>query len=254
MKRDLGYFGESHKGYLMHYARIAMIALVVAALVGFADARPLHVLIVGGGTSHDFNRWWKEADSRILAESKEPAFAPVYTDRPAKAAREIADADVLLLATNQSGFSAPDVRAALAAHADAGKGIVLLHAGTWYNYKDWPEFNATYVGGGARGHDKIGEFEVTVTEPDHPLMKGLPAKFKVIDELYHMEPDPKAAAIEVLATATSPVTGKTFPSIWIVKHPKARIVAIALGHDGRVHDLDVYKSLLKNATEWVAEH
>jgi uncharacterized protein len=252
MTRDLGYFGDFKRGHPMRYARIAIIALVVAMSVGLAQTRALHVLIVGGGSSHDFNRWWKEADAKILAESKDPAFAPVYTNQPAEAAREMADANVLLLATNQPGFSAPAVRAALQAHADAGKGIVLLHAGTWYNYKDWPEFNTTYVGGGARGHDKIGEFEVTVTEPDHPLMRGLPAKFKVTDELYHMEPDPKGAATEVLATATSPITGKTFPSIWIVKHPKARIVAIALGHDGRVHDLETYKSLLKNATEWVA--
>jgi len=162
------------------------------------------------------------------------------------------DADVLVMPVNQLGFSAPAIRTAMQMHTDAGKGIVLLHAGTWYMYKDWPEYNSTYVGGGAHGHDKLGEFEVTVTQPDHPLMKGVPARFKVTDELYHMEPDPKGTSIEVLATATSPLTGKTFLSIWVVKHPKARIAAISLGHDGRVHDLDAYKALLGNATQWVA--
>jgi type 1 glutamine amidotransferase len=234
--------------------RIVGFAMVVLLIVGagFAEATATKVLIIGGGTSHDFDKWWKQADAKTLSEYKDPAFAPTYTDRPADAAAQIPDADVLLLPVNQPGFSAPAIRTALQAHADAGKGIVLLHAGTWYNFKDWPEFNLTYVGGGAKSHDKLGEFEVTVTQPDHPLMKGLPARFKVTDELYHVEVDPKGTAIEVLATATSPITGKTYPSIWIVKHPKARIAAITLGHDGRVHDLEIYKTLLRNATRWVA--
>jgi len=49
------------------------------------------------------------------------------------------------------------------------------------------------------------------------------------------------------------MSGKTFPSVWIVKHPHCRIVCIALGHDGRVHDLPAYKKLLVNAVNWVSE-
>ena len=178
-------------------------------------------------------RWWKEADGKILSESKEPGFAPVYSGDPVEAARMMADMDVLLLPTNQAGFSAPAVRSALQAHADAGKGIVLLHAGVWYNFKDWPDFNASYVGGGARSHDKLGEFEVTITQPDHPLMKGVPAKFKVTDELYHVVPDPKGTPIEVLATATSlRSTGRRFRASGSSSIRRARVVAIALGHDG----------------------
>ena len=64
--------------------------------------------------------------------------------------------------------------------------------------------------------------------------------------------DPQATPIETLATATSPKTGKTFPSVWIVKHPKARIVCIAPGHDARAHDLPEYKKLLQNAVTWAA--
>ena len=64
--------------------------------------------------------------------------------------------------------------------------------------------------------------------------------------------DPQATPIETLATATSPKTGKTFPSVWIVKHPKARIVCIAPGHDARTHDLPDYKKLLQNAVTWAA--
>ena len=36
----------------------------------------------------------------------------------------------------------------------------------------------------------------------------------------------------------------------ITQHPRARIVAITLGHDGRVHDLPAFKTLLVNAVTW----
>ena len=68
-------------------------------------------------------------------------------------------------------------------------------------------------------------------------MAGLPEKFKISDELYNFIPDPQGTPIEVLAQATSPLSGKTFPQVWIVKHPKAKIVCITLGHDGAAHDL-----------------
>ena len=38
----------------------------------------------------------------------------------------------------------------------------------------------------------------------------------------------------------------------MVKHPKARIVGITLGHDARAHDLPAYQTLLKNAVQWAA--
>jgi hypothetical protein len=37
-----------------------------------------------------------------------------------------------------------------------------------------------------------------------------------------------------------------------VKHPRARIVAIAPGHDGRVHELPEFKLLLGNSVAWAA--
>jgi type 1 glutamine amidotransferase len=57
----------------------------------------------------------------------------------------------------------------------------------------------------------------------------------------------------VLATATSPRTGKTFPSIWTVKHDTAKIAAIAAGHDARAHELPAFKQLLINAVTWTVK-
>jgi type 1 glutamine amidotransferase len=93
-------------------------------------------------------------------------------------------------------------------------------------------------------------------KPDHPVMKGVPASFEVEDELYYTnaEPDKIAAGtapIEVLAETSPSVRFKQpHPSVWVTRHPTARVVGIALGHDERVHDLAPFKTLLVNAVRW----
>jgi type 1 glutamine amidotransferase len=144
------------------------------------------------------------------------------------------------------------LRKAIFDFAEGGKGLLLVHPALWYNWPDWPEYNRALVGGGARSHDKYGEFEVRVEAPRHPIMAGVPDAFKITDELYHFEPARDGAAIEVLASGKNLQTGKTYPSVWIVKHPRARIVCIALGHDGAAHESSSYKTILLNALQWAA--
>jgi len=208
------------------------------------------VLLVGGGTSHDFNKFFNLADTEIL---KSAGFAVNYTEDAATTARELPRVDVVVLSVNKAGWDTPDVRAALFDFANAGKGIVLLHAGVWLNYPKWLEYNAQIVGGMSRGHDRLGEYEVKVLNAAHPITKGVPASFRIVDELYYFNPDPKGTPIEVLAeTSVSTGTKKAHPSVWLVKHPKARIAGIALGHDARAHDHAAFKALFQNAVQWAA--
>ncbi len=206
------------------------------------------ILVVGGGSSHDFKRWFDTADVATLRAMG--GVSVNYTENPEVAARELPKVDVLVSSTNRKGFDTPEFREALMALVDSGKGLVLLHPGVWYNWP-WPEYNKMLAGGGARGHDRLGEFEVKILK-EHPVTKGVASSFKVTDELYLVTPDPAGAAIVVLAsTSAALTTKKEHPSVWVVSHPKARIVCIALGHDGRVHDLPEYKTLLTNAVNWV---
>jgi len=207
------------------------------------------VLVVGGGSSHDFQKWFNKVDIPTIQQAGK--YAVYYTEDVATATKELPGATVLVSSTNQRGFDTPEFRAALFAFADSGKGIVLLHPGLWYSWP-WPEYNKVLAGGGARSHDALGPFEVKVLK-EHPVTKGLPQSFKVIDELYQVKQDPSGTPIDVLAqTSTSAATRKEHPSVWIVQHPKARIVCIALGHDGRVHEMPEFKTLLGNAVNWAA--
>ncbi len=209
----------------------------------------IKVLIVGGGSSHDFQRWFNTADVAILRAAG--GFSVNYTESSAVTAKALEDSDVVVSSTNQRGFDTPELRAAWMKFADAGKGILLLHPAVWYNWP-WPDYNRLFVGGGSRSHDAIHEFDVNILK-EHPVTMGLPKTFKAVDELYHVNADTNGAPIEVLAqTSVANNTKKEHPSIWLVNHPKARIVGIALGHDGRVHDLPEWKRLLVNAVNWAS--
>lgn len=205
------------------------------------------VLIVGGGDSHDYPAWFQRADSAILAG----AGATVsYTAEPAEVTSRLATADVLYQTANQP-LTDPALRAAIFAHVEEGRGLIVGHAGAWFNWADWPEYNRTLVSGGARAHRNLGEFTVNVTESSHPVMRGVPASFTLTDELYRFQRDAEGPEIEVLATAREVETGEVYPIVWTVAHPDARILVNTLGHDGDAHEHPAYQQILRNALAWV---
>jgi type 1 glutamine amidotransferase len=207
------------------------------------EIAPSKILIVGGGSSHDFEKWFHRADSALLKAT--------YTSNVAQIAAALPEVNVLYLSNNQP---IPDAatRKGIFDFLDAGKGLILGHAANWYNWKDWPEYNRDIVGGGSRGHEKYQDFEVTIVDESSPITAGVPKTFRVKDELYGYVKDPQGPDIHVLATGKSLESGKEWPVVFTVAHPKARIVGITLGHDGAAHDGEPYQRLLQNAAAWAA--
>ena len=205
-------------------------------------------LLIGGGASHDYEKWFNEVDSKFLDESGR--YTARYFEPQELTVDLVRSSDVLMISANKA-FPDRAVREAIFAHVNDGKGLVLLHPGLWYNWSDWPEFNRQLAGGGSRGHDRFGEFEVKVTKPGHALMEAVPASFRISDELYYFEPDAAGTPIESLAEAHSIPKNKTYPQVFVVNHPKARVVGITLGHDGKAHELPSFQRLILNALDWV---
>ncbi|MEO5995845.1 MAG: ThuA domain-containing protein [Chitinophagaceae bacterium] len=221
----------------------------VHSSVSKGGSKPIRTLIVGGGSSHDFNRWYKQADAETLSRD---GFATVtYISNPDSMMYFLPATDVLYLCFNQP-INNPVSRKAILDFIAAGKGLVLGHAALWYNWKDWPEYNIEVVSGGTRGHDRYGSFEVNIVNESHPVTKGVQKKFTLKDELYRYELDPKGPGIEVLATANVAGSDRMSSSVFVVKNSKARIVGIALGHDAESHNIPEYQTLLRNAVQWVA--
>ena len=203
------------------------------------------VLIVGGGSSHDFVKFFGGTDKATLT----PVVGWVDFTQNLNGIPAILDrVDVLLLSANQPISSA--TKKALIDYANRGGAIVAHHPGTWYAWRNFPDWNKEIIGGGTKGHDALGPFTMKITNAEHAITKGVTAEFEITDELYNYNADPATTPIEVLATATSRKSGKEFPQVFVVKHPKARIVGLTLGHDARAHDLPEYQTLLKNAVIW----
>ncbi len=208
----------------------------------------INVLSIGGGTSHDFGKWFNENDSVGISVMTDARVD--YTEKLQGLPDEILKHDVIYLCANQALDSL--TRVSIMSFVDTGHGMVIIHPACWYNWLDWPEYNRTLVGGGTTKHDKYGDFIVTVNDTEHPLMRDVPTTFRVTDELYHFERDEQGTPIKVLATAKNMTTGETYPAVWIVQHPKARIVCITLGHDGATHQNPAFHTLLKNSIQWAA--
>lgn len=226
-----------------------LIILLAAGNLAFAQSgKTIRTLLVGGGASHDFDRWYRQAD---VATLEKDGFATVkYTDQIDSVLPFLPETDVLLLSNNQP-MEDPDLRKAIFDFVKSGKGLVLAHAATWYNWEDWPEYNRQLVGGGSRGHNPYGEFEVRIVKR-HPVTKKVKKPFTLEDELYHIETDPEGPGMEVLATGKAAGSDEIFPVLWISKQPGSRIVGFTLGHDAKSHDLPVYQTILKNAVKWAA--
>lgn len=233
----------------------ALAATLISAAETPASPKRVHewgtgvkALLIGGGASHDYEKWFNEYDSKVLNDSGR--YTARYYEPQELTVEMVQSADVLMISANKA-FPDPAVRAAIFAHVEAGKGLVLLHPGVWYNWRDWPEFNRQLAGGGSRGHDRLGDFEVKIIQPNHDIVKGVPATFAITDELYWFEPDAAGTPTESLADADSKQKMRAYQQVFLVKHPKARIAAITLGHDGRAHEHPAFQKLVLNALDWV---
>ena len=145
------------------------------AATSFTWGASPRVLLAGGGSAHDFQKWFNEKDTAIL---KGAGCSVNYTESPDVAAAELRNADVFVMSTNQPSFSSLGFRKALDGFLASGKGVVFLHPGVWYNFRDWPEFNRVLVGGGSRGHDRIKEFGVSIVEARSSGRRRPPGKIQ----------------------------------------------------------------------------
>lgn len=210
-------------------------------------AKPLRVLLVGSGTSHDFPRFFLGTDKVTLIAAG--GMDVTATPNLAEALALLPQADALVFSGNHDQFGSEEFQKALNDFADQRKGLVFLHAATW-DHSAWKGYNERFINGKTPSHGK-GEFVVTVKDLQSPIMKGVPESFEIFDENYRFEPGPKSR-FEVCAE-NAPDGGKDpHASVWTVKDPKTRIVCITLGHDERAHDHPAYKTILINAVNWVA--
>ena len=163
-----------------------------------------------------------------------------------------------------------------------GGGLVVVHAAD-NAFPEWPEFNEMIALGGWGGrNEKSGpmarwrdgkivfdtapgaggthgaqhEFLVETRDPEHPILKGLPAQWRhASDELYSKLRGP-AKNLTVLATAFAAPdkggTGENEPVLMTIGYGQGRVFHTVLGHGPQAMSGFGFQVTLARGSEWAA--
>jgi type 1 glutamine amidotransferase len=193
----------------------------------------IKTLLLTGENNHDWAR--SSPFCRDILE-KSGTFSVEVSDDPNAA---LADAEALLpydlLFTDYNGpLWNETARAHFLGAVRDGTGLTILHAAN-NAFDGWTEYEKM-LGLAWRegtGHGKFHEFEVDITDRDHPITQDV-ENFRTWDELYHRLVPMHGVDCRVLASAFSDPesggTGNHEPLLMVLNYGKGRIFHDALGH------------------------
>jgi uncharacterized protein len=188
-----------------------------------------------------------------------------------------------VVVSNYNGDAWPAAtQSAFAEFVAKGGGFVPVHAAN-NSFPEWPEYNAMIgVGGWGGRNEKSGpyvrvrdgqtvldtskgnggshgpqhEFLVETRDADHPVLKGLPAKWMhATDELYDRLRGP-AKNLTVLATAFADKkkngSGEHEPMLMMIQYEKGRVFHTTLGHSEVSMRCVGFRATFARGVEWAA--
>lgn len=142
----------------------------------------------------------------------------------------------------ESGQLEPWLRA-----VQQGAGCAGLHGGMGDAFRDQPEYQFM-VGGQWVAHpggDGVS-YEVRVTAPEDPVMKGI-ADFVVRSEQYYMHVDP---AIQVLASTR--FGDVEMPVVWKKTYGSGKVFYCSLGHHADIVRMPQVMTIMRRGMVWAA--
>jgi type 1 glutamine amidotransferase len=162
--------------------------------------------------------------------------------------------------SNNEGFDTEAQRAAFQDFIWNGGGFMAIHSAN-ATERQWPWYWAM-VGGKFIRHAPHQEFDVVVTDANHPSTSHLPARWTIKDECYYsyqLNPD-----IHVLLSADMTTVedegkdeypgetfGKLFPLCWCHQFENGRQWYTALGHDPWFYEDPLFVEHLRGGLLWV---
>lgn len=263
----------------------SFLAVLVAALtaVGLGAAEPIKVLILDGQNNHNWKvttpilkktleetKLFKVDVATSQGNGKNFVFAPKF-------------ADYQVVVSNYNGQSwSKETQADFLKFVTSGGGFVAVHAAD-NAFPEWPEYNQMIGVGGWGGrneksgpyiryrdgkfvldtskgnggsHGAFAPFAVEVRDTEHPITKGLPAKWMhAADELYDRLRGP-AKSVSVLATAFADPkkggSGEVEPMLMAIPYEKGRVFHTTLGHSDVSMKCVGFQTTFARGVEWAA--
>jgi len=233
----------------------------MAGVPSLAQQAPIRVLLLSGQNNHN----WRETTPVLKRLCEDTGrFTVDICEQPGKLTAETLQ-PYSVIVSNWNSFSSDPRNPAAAwpektreAYLDFvrnGKGHVVIHAGS-SSFYDWPEYQKLILatwGMDVTGHGAPHDFPVSISDPNHPVTRGLRG-FETFDELWHKVP--LQPGVTVLAKAFSSEksggTGKEEPVALAAPYGKGRSFTLLLGHDGRAMRNPGFAALLTRGVEWAA--
>jgi putative membrane-bound dehydrogenase-like protein len=223
-------------------AVILLVAFAAAAHAAEPPAsRPLSVLFLGDRGHHRPADRYAQVAPVLAGRGIEVTYTETVSDLNPETLRNY---DALLIYANTTRIS-KDQEKALLDYVAGGGGFVPLHCAS-FCFLNSPAYIAL-VGAQFQKHG-TGEFETTVVDPDHPIIKGL-EPFRTWDETYvHTRHNTKDR--HVLLTRDDQAGSE--PWTWTRTQGKGRVFYTAYGHDARTWGHPGFHDLLERGIRWAA--
>ena len=254
--------------------KLALILLSLNLFVPLLSQQPaapakIRTLIITGENSHDWRSVTPELRKVLEATGR---FDVRVTEEFRGAGPEtLAPYDLVVL---NHQYRRPDQRwgdradQALLDFVRAGKGVVMYHFAV-AAFAGWEEYEKMSGGNWRPGqghHSAAHDFTVDITDPDHPITRGLRKSFpQPKDELYANLKWQPADTYHVLATAYDdhalyqgkarqpiPGPGKNEPMLWTLQCGQGRVFANMLGHDAPAVNTPAFVITFTRGAEWAA--
>jgi type 1 glutamine amidotransferase len=217
------------------------------------NGRPLRVLMLTAtaGFRHDSIATARQVLTSLAAQTGEFAITPTESLSDISATR-LASVDVLMFALTSGELPLSNAgKQALLDFVDRGGGFVGVHSAS-DTFHEWPQYVAL-VGASFKEHPWTQEATVTVEAPSHPAASGLGSSFRLIEEFYTFQENPRPRVQVVLSLDSSSVgTQGDFPLAWAQTVGRGRSFYTALGHFDSTWTDPRFQSHIRGAIAWAA--
>lgn len=200
----------------------------------------IKTLVYAGGTIHDWKGCGDAIQEALAADGR---FDITRVDDDLDCLLGLDPYDVIVFYHTVTSITDEQLLGLLR-FVEGGKGYVGIHSAA-DSFRDSPTYRA-FVGGHFVTHPRYREYQVSVTEVEHPITEGMD-EFVVTDEQYITSYDPRNTLL-----ATGLYKGTAYPVLWVKEWGKGRLFYNALGHNPDSCRDENFKTLLVRGTVWAA--